>query len=211
MERTLVLLKPDCVHRPPDGPRDRPLRRKGLNFIALKMMRVTQDLARRHYAEHVAKGWYPNLERFITGGPIAGRRRRRARGDPCRPRNARRHPRPEGQPGNHPRRLRLQPANEPRPRLRRPRRGPPRDRTSSSGPGDPQLRADHPPLAAGGRRELEKAVTISRREQDHGHSLPAGVSARSCSIMSRVAASTASCHRAGAKSLGIRRAAYGRR
>jgi nucleoside-diphosphate kinase len=36
----------------------------------MKMMRVTQDLARKHYAEHVNKAWYPALEGFITGGPI---------------------------------------------------------------------------------------------------------------------------------------------
>lgn len=43
---------------------------KGLNIIAMKMMRVTPDLAKKHYAEHVSKGWYPTLEEFITGGPI---------------------------------------------------------------------------------------------------------------------------------------------
>lgn len=43
---------------------------KGLNIIAMKMMRVTPSLARQHYAEHVAKAWYPALESFITGGPI---------------------------------------------------------------------------------------------------------------------------------------------
>src|SRR3990172_7530202 len=43
---------------------------KGLNIIAMKMMRITPDLAREHYAEHVQKAWYPTLEAFITGGPI---------------------------------------------------------------------------------------------------------------------------------------------
>ena len=43
---------------------------KGLNIVAMKMLRVTPELARRHYAEHVAKGWYPSLEAFITSGPI---------------------------------------------------------------------------------------------------------------------------------------------
>ncbi len=43
---------------------------KGLNIIAMKMMRVTPDLAKKHYAEHVKKDWYPALEGFITGGPI---------------------------------------------------------------------------------------------------------------------------------------------
>jgi nucleoside-diphosphate kinase len=33
-------------------------------------MRITPELARRHYAEHVHKAWYPELEEFITGGPV---------------------------------------------------------------------------------------------------------------------------------------------
>jgi nucleoside-diphosphate kinase len=43
---------------------------KGLNIIAMKMMRVTPDLAKKHYEEHVKKDWYPALEGFITDGPI---------------------------------------------------------------------------------------------------------------------------------------------
>jgi len=43
---------------------------KGLNFVAMKLMRVTPELAKQHYAEHVAKAWYPALEGFITGGLI---------------------------------------------------------------------------------------------------------------------------------------------
>ena len=43
---------------------------KGLNVIALKMMCVTPELARQHYAEHIEKPFYPGLEAFITGGPV---------------------------------------------------------------------------------------------------------------------------------------------
>ena len=70
MERTLVLLKPDCVQRRLVGRLLARLEDKGLNLIALKLMRVTPELARRHYAEHVEKGWYPTLEAFVTGGPL---------------------------------------------------------------------------------------------------------------------------------------------
>jgi nucleoside-diphosphate kinase len=70
MERTLVLLKPDCVQRRLAGRVLARLEEKGLNIIAMKMMRVTPEVARRHYAEHVAKSWYPGLEAFITSGPI---------------------------------------------------------------------------------------------------------------------------------------------
>ena len=70
MERTLVLLKPDCVQRRLMGTILARFEQKGLTVIAMKMMRVTPDLAKQHYAEHVEKPFYPGLESFITGGPI---------------------------------------------------------------------------------------------------------------------------------------------
>ncbi len=70
MQRTLVLLKPDCLQRRLMGRVLARFEEKGLNTIALKLMRVTPELARRHYAEHVEKAWYPSLEAFITGGPV---------------------------------------------------------------------------------------------------------------------------------------------
>lgn len=70
MERTLIILKPDCVQRRLVGEILTRFEDKGLNTVALKMIRITPDLAKRHYAEHVQKGWYPTLEAFITGGPV---------------------------------------------------------------------------------------------------------------------------------------------
>ncbi|MEN0111075.1 MAG: nucleoside-diphosphate kinase [Planctomycetota bacterium] len=70
MQRTLILLKPDCVQRRLMGEVITRFERKGLNFIAMKLLRITPELAKQHYAEHVEKGWYPTLESFITGGPV---------------------------------------------------------------------------------------------------------------------------------------------
>ncbi|MCC7087176.1 MAG: nucleoside-diphosphate kinase [Pirellulales bacterium] len=70
MERTLILLKPDCVQRRLSGRILARFEDKGINLIALKMLQVTPDLAKKHYAEHVNKPFYPALEQFITGGPI---------------------------------------------------------------------------------------------------------------------------------------------
>lgn len=70
MERTLILLKPDCVQRRLMGRVIARFEDKGVNIVAMKMMRVTPALAKQHYAEHVKKDWYPALESFITGGPI---------------------------------------------------------------------------------------------------------------------------------------------
>ena len=70
MERTLILLKPDCVERRLIGRILGRFEDKGLNVVAMKMIRVTPELSKRHYAEHVSKPFYPNLEKFITGGPV---------------------------------------------------------------------------------------------------------------------------------------------
>jgi nucleoside-diphosphate kinase len=70
MERTLVLLKPDCVQRRLMGRVISRFEEKGLNIIAMKMLQVTPDLAKKHYAEHVNKPFYPGLEKFITASPI---------------------------------------------------------------------------------------------------------------------------------------------
>ena len=70
MERTFVLFKPDCVQRRLVGRVLGRFEDKGLNFIAMKMLRVTPELSRKHYAEHVNKPFYPALEKFITGGPV---------------------------------------------------------------------------------------------------------------------------------------------
>jgi nucleoside-diphosphate kinase len=70
MERTLILFKPDCVQRRLVGRILARFEDKGLNVIAMKLMRVTPELSKKHYAEHVSKPFYPTLEKFITGGPI---------------------------------------------------------------------------------------------------------------------------------------------
>ena len=70
MERSLVLLKPDCVQRRLMGQVISRFENKGLNIVAMKMLQVTPDLAKQHYAEHVEKPFYPGLEKFITGAPV---------------------------------------------------------------------------------------------------------------------------------------------
>lgn len=70
LERSLVLLKPDCVERRLMGQVIARFEAKGLNIVAMKMLRVTPELAKKHYAEHVSKPFYPSLEAFITSAPI---------------------------------------------------------------------------------------------------------------------------------------------
>jgi nucleoside-diphosphate kinase len=70
MERTLILLKPDCVQRRMIGRIISRFEDKALNIVAMKLMQVTPELSKQHYAEHVSKPFYPALESFITGAPV---------------------------------------------------------------------------------------------------------------------------------------------
>ncbi len=70
LQRSLVLLKPDCVERRLMGQVISRFEAKGLNIVGMKMLRVTPELSKQHYAEHVAKPFYPSLEEFITSAPI---------------------------------------------------------------------------------------------------------------------------------------------
>ena len=70
IQRTLVLLKPDAVQRRLIGQLISRFEAKGLNIVAMKMLQVTPELAKKHYAEHVEKPFYPSLESFITSAPI---------------------------------------------------------------------------------------------------------------------------------------------
>lgn len=70
LQRTLVLLKPDAVQRRLIGQLIARFEAKGLNVVAMKMLKVTPELAKKHYAEHVDKPFYPSLESFITSAPI---------------------------------------------------------------------------------------------------------------------------------------------
>ena len=70
METTLVLIKPDGVRRRVVGEIIRRFENKGLTIRAMKLMTMSTELADKHYEEHVAKGFYPDLRSFMTGGPL---------------------------------------------------------------------------------------------------------------------------------------------
>ena len=70
LERSLVLVKPDGLQRRLVGKFIGRIEDKGLKLVGLKMLRVTAELSRRHYEEHVDKPFYPLLEEFITSAPV---------------------------------------------------------------------------------------------------------------------------------------------
>ena len=70
MDRTLVLVKPDGVQRGLMGEIISRLERRGLKIVGMKLMRVSDELANRHYGEHEGKPFFAGLVGFITSGPI---------------------------------------------------------------------------------------------------------------------------------------------
>jgi nucleoside-diphosphate kinase len=70
MERTLVIVKPDGVQRGLIGEVLRRLEVRGLKVVGLKMMAVSEELARRHYGVHEGKPFFEGLIRYITAAPV---------------------------------------------------------------------------------------------------------------------------------------------
>ena len=69
MQRTLILLKPDCVHRRLVGAILQRFEQKGLRLAAMKLVQPSRQLAERHYAVHKGKPFYDSLLTFLTAGP----------------------------------------------------------------------------------------------------------------------------------------------
>jgi nucleoside-diphosphate kinase len=69
IETTLVLIKPDGVRRGLMGAVLSRFEQKGFAIVGAKLLTITEELAAKHYAEHVQKPFYPELRAFITSGP----------------------------------------------------------------------------------------------------------------------------------------------
>ena len=70
MDRTLILVKPDAFARGLTGEIIARFERKGLRIVALQLMTMTEELAKRHYAEHEGKPFFGELVEFIISGPL---------------------------------------------------------------------------------------------------------------------------------------------
>jgi len=70
MERSLIILKPDAVQRGLIGPILARLEQRGLKLAGLKLIRIDEALARRHYAVHEGKPFFAGLVEYIISGPV---------------------------------------------------------------------------------------------------------------------------------------------
>lgn len=70
LERTLSIVKPDAVQRGATGEILQRFEAAGLEIIALKKLRMSEELARGFYAVHRERPFYGDLVKFMCSGPV---------------------------------------------------------------------------------------------------------------------------------------------
>lgn len=70
IERTLSILKPDCTARNLTGEVNAVIEAAGLRIIAQKRLRLSRDMAEAFYAVHRERGFFADLVKFMTSGPV---------------------------------------------------------------------------------------------------------------------------------------------
>lgn len=70
IERSFVMLKPDAVLRRLMGTVLTRFEERGLKLVAVKMMNISEELAKEHYGEHKEKPFFNGLVSYITSAPV---------------------------------------------------------------------------------------------------------------------------------------------
>lgn len=70
MERTFLMIKPDGVQRHLVGEVIKRLEVKGFTLVGLKLMKVSKELAEKHYDVHKDKSFFGGLVDFIISAPV---------------------------------------------------------------------------------------------------------------------------------------------
>jgi nucleoside-diphosphate kinase len=65
-----VMIKPDGVKRRLIGEIISRFEKRGLNIIAIKMVRISRETAEKLYEEHKGKSFFEDLISYITSGPV---------------------------------------------------------------------------------------------------------------------------------------------
>ena len=68
--KTFFMIKPDGVKRNLIGEIISRVEEKGFQITKIKMIKISQDLAEKHYGEHKDKPFFSDLVSFITSGPV---------------------------------------------------------------------------------------------------------------------------------------------
>ena len=70
IEQTFGIIKANAVQDGNIGNILAAIEKAGFKLRGMRMARLTPELCKGFYAEHVGKGFYPELEAFMTEGPV---------------------------------------------------------------------------------------------------------------------------------------------
>jgi nucleoside-diphosphate kinase len=70
VQRTLTIVKPDAVAKMATGEILSRFEKAGLEIVALKKLRLSEEQARGFYAVHKERPFYGELVQFMTSGPV---------------------------------------------------------------------------------------------------------------------------------------------
>ena len=69
-ERTLIIIKPDAVHRHLAGEIIGRFEKKGFKLVAAKFMQASEELAGRLYSVHQGKPFFEGLVKYMSSSPV---------------------------------------------------------------------------------------------------------------------------------------------
>jgi nucleoside-diphosphate kinase len=70
MQKTLIILKPDCMQQRHAGSVLNRFEQAGFAIVGCKMMQLTPAILREHYAHVADKPFYPEIEAFMSSQPV---------------------------------------------------------------------------------------------------------------------------------------------
>ncbi len=72
IERTYIMLKPDCIKRGIMGEVISRIEKKGYKIINAKMMNLDETILKEHYAHIADRPFFPEIVDYMTSGPVLG-------------------------------------------------------------------------------------------------------------------------------------------
>lgn len=70
MEKTLAILKPDCLKKRIQGKVIQHILDAGFNIKGMRLLQLTEDSARKFYEVHKERPFYNDLVSYMTSGPV---------------------------------------------------------------------------------------------------------------------------------------------
>ncbi len=70
MQRTLILLKPDCLERKVAGEVITRFEKKGYDILASKMIQLDEELLNEHYSHVAHLPFFPEIASFMSSRPV---------------------------------------------------------------------------------------------------------------------------------------------